>query len=229
MANLLKPDCINCLCKSSCFHELSDEELEFISKRRVEVTYKNKETICKQGAFAPHIMYLKEGLVKVYLEHQDRNLILCLEPPGTFLGLESLAQDKIFHYSCVTYKHSSFCLFEIDAFKELMERNAKFATRIYGELNERIVRVYDRMLTLTQKQVHGRVADILRCLSERIYKSNEFPMTLTRKDFSEITVMSVETLSRVFKELKDEGIVELEGKTVRILDVDKLHQISRTS
>lgn len=229
MANPLEPNCIDCACRSACFHELTREELEFISTKRIEVTYKKGETITKQGSFAPHILYLKEGLVKVYLEHQNRNLILCLEPPGTFLGLESLYQDKIFHFSCVTYQYSNFCLFEIDAFKQIMESNAKFATRIYAKLNERIVRVYDRMLTLTQKQVHGRVADILKCLSERIFFSNEFPMSLTRKDFSEITVMSVETLSRVFKELKDDGVIEIEGKNVKILDVEKLNQISRTS
>lgn len=229
MANLLEPNCLDCECKSICFQELSVEELEFLSKKRIEVTYKKGETIAKQGAFAPHILYVKEGLVKVYLEHQNRNLILCLEPPGTFLGLESLYQDKIFHFSAVTYDNSNMCLFEIDAFKHVMENNARFATRIYSQLNERIVRVYDRMLTLTQKQVHGRVADIFKCLSERIYKSNEFPMSLTRKDFSEITVMSVETLSRVFKELKDEGVIDIDGKNVKILDVDKLNQISRTS
>ena len=229
MANLHQPDCKNCTCKSECFKELSDFELDFIGAKRIEVEYKRGESICKQGAFAPHILYLKEGLVKVYLEYQGKNLILCLEPPGSFIGLESIYQNKIFHYSCVTYSNSKFCLFEIDAFKDLLESNARFSAKVYAALNERVVRVYDRMITLTQKQVYGRVADILRCLSERIYKSDVFPMTLSRKDFSEITVMSVESLSRVFKELKDAGVVELEGKTVRILDKEKLNHISKTS
>lgn len=49
-----------------CFDTLTDEEILFVDKNSVEVEYKRGEIICKQGAFASHIMIIKEGLAKIY-------------------------------------------------------------------------------------------------------------------------------------------------------------------
>ena len=51
-----------------CFDQLSEEEIAFVEENMVEVDYDKGETICKQGAFASHIMVLNEGLAKIYKE-----------------------------------------------------------------------------------------------------------------------------------------------------------------
>lgn len=223
------PSCIDCNCQSACFRELEPEELSLMNDNRLEVHYKKGESIAKQGTYSPHIMYIKRGLVKVILEHHNKNTILCIERAGTFLGLESLFGEKIFHYSVATYIDSEICLFEIDSFKRMCEENPKFSAKVIESLNERSVRVYDRLITLTQKQLHGKFADILLCLRDRIYFSNSYELDLSRKDLSEITTMSIESLSRVIKEFKEEGIIDIDGKKLTIKDIDRLKQISRTS
>ena len=64
--------------KCLCFDDLTPEEAELITENSMEVTFKKGETICKHGTIAPHIMYLKEGLAKVYLEGLNDSLILKL-------------------------------------------------------------------------------------------------------------------------------------------------------
>ena len=89
--------------------------------------------------------------------------------------------------------------------------------------------MYERIITLTQKQAPGRVADIFKCLAERIFECNEFTLPCPRKDFAEMATISVESLSRILKDFKDEGIAEIDGKQVRILDYAKLEMISNVS
>ena len=88
--------CKACTNKSSCFRKLTEEQLELIDKNRLEVSYKKGETILKQGSFASSILYLKKGLLKLYIEGKnDKNLIISIIPEGNLIGLPSLYGDSI--------------------------------------------------------------------------------------------------------------------------------------
>lgn len=218
--------CKDCACISSCFMSLFEEQNQLIQEKHKTVVYRKGEVICKQGVYASKILFLKEGMVKTYLEHPNKDVIFCIKPGNSFIGLEALFNERIYPYTCTTYEDSEFCMFEADMFEQMIEQNGKFAASIMQIMNLWSTRVYERILTLTQKQVAGKLADILLCLSERIYSSTEFVLTISRKDLSELTQLSQETLSRVIKEFKDEKIIAVDGKTFKILDMDKLKKFS---
>ena len=82
------------------------------------------------------------------------------------------------------------------------------------------------MACLTLKQLHGRFADLLLCLSLRIYKRKEFTIPLTKKDMASITNMSPESMSRVLKDFKKDKIIDLKGNKVSILNFEKIRHLS---
>lgn len=202
---------------------LNLESLEYI-----ELNYNKGEVLIKQGTIAPHILFLKKGLVKVYLEHHSRKQPLCIEKTG-FIGLESMYNDKYFQYSVSALVDSTVYLIELESFKKAIRENAFVGEAVIENINTRSMHLYERIITLTQKQAPGRVADIFKCLVERIFESNTFTLPCARKDFAEMATISVESLSRILKDFKDEGIVDIEGKTVRVLDLKKLDMISNVS
>ena len=218
--------CKECVSKSACFNELSENELIQIDKGRFEVTFKKGEIVCKQGMLASHLIYIKKGFVKLYIEGgNNKNIILTIEKDGYMIGLQSLFGNNVFHYTAVAYEDTTVCLFEMNVISEIIEQNSGFASKLIAKLNENTIRSYSRLFCLTQKQSSGRLADILLCLSDRLYKSNKFEMALSRKDLAEITVMSVESLSRVIKEFKDDGIIKLDGRKLEITDRERLERI----
>ncbi len=211
----------------NCFDELSEEEKKLIEENKVVVNYKKGETICKQGAFASHIIYLREGLCKVYLEGKDKNLILKISPSNKLIGLTSIYDgNNVFLYSASTYINSTVEMIDINLFKQLINQNPKFAFRIINILNENTVQTYGRFFCLTNKQLHGRVADIILCLADRIYKSQRFNLPLSRGDLAELTGMSTESVVRVIKDFKDEGYIIQDGKDFEIKNYGMLNKIS---
>jgi CRP/FNR family transcriptional regulator len=74
--------------------------------------------------------------------------------------------------------------------------------------------------------MNGRVAEAILYLSENIFKSNKFKMILTRKDLADYTGMSVMSVVRTLKKLKDEKIIEDEKGFLEIIDGKLLKQIS---
>jgi CRP-like cAMP-binding protein len=218
--------CIDCSCKSLPFKELTTEELIGINKNRVEVSFKKGETIIKQGALAGHLVYIKSGLVKIFREHSNEELILSLESRGKLIGMQALYYKNIYPYSVKAYDKTDVCLMDVKAVKSLIGKNAKFSAQLLNHINEEMLFSYDRMACLTMKQLNGRFADLLLCLSLRIYKRKEFSVPITKKDMATIMNMSQESMSRVIKEFTKDNIIKIKGNKISILDFEKIKHLS---
>ena len=213
--------------KCFCFEFLTNEEQELINNSSIDVRYKKGEVICKHGTFAPHVIYLKEGLAKVYLEGLNDSLILKIITSENIIGLSSISEgNNVFPYSAMTYVDSTASLIDINVFRKIINQNAKFASSIINTLCENTQQTFGRFFCLTHKQLYGRMADILLCLSERIFKDSYFELNLSRKELAELTGMSTESVIRMLKKFKDDGIIKLEGKAVNIANYDLLRKIS---
>ena len=213
--------------KCICFEMLSTEELDLINNSSIEVTYKKGEKICKQGTFIPHVILLTEGLAKVYLEFSNKPLILKVITPRNLIGLTSVFEgNNIFHYSSKAYIDSKAILIDINVFRKILSQNLKFANSIINILCENSIQTFNRFYSFTHKQLYGRMADILLCLSERIFKSKEFELNFSRKELSELMGMSTESVIRMLKKFREDGTIQIVDKKLRILDYDALMKIS---
>lgn len=207
---------------------LTEEELDFLNAKTLDVYYQKGEMICKQGTFASHVMILQEGLVKSFLEGNSDNLILQIFAPVNIIGLASLYEGtSVFHHSVQAYMDSRVSLVEISAVRQAIQTNAKFASKMISTLAEQKIITSGRFFCLTKKQTYGRLADVLICLANRIYKSHKFPLQLSRKDFAELSGMSVESIARIFTKFKADGLIELNNEYVEILDMEMLSLISQ--
>ncbi len=218
--------CVDCNCKSLPFTMLTVEELIQINKNRVEICFKKGETIIKQGALSGHIIYIKSGLVKVFREHGEDELVLSLESKGKMLGLQAMYSHNTYPYSITAYDDVTVCLLDSNSVRELISTNAKFSEKIITILNEDSLFSYKRMACLTLKQLHGRFADLLLCLSLRIYKRKEFKVPLSKKDMASIMNMSQESMSRVIKDFSKDKIIDMKGNKISILNFEKVRHLS---
>lgn len=212
-----------------CFDKLSVEQKEFLDANSVTIKYRKGEMICKQGGFVSHVMYMEKGLAKVFLESSSNSLVLRIIPDGNFLGLSSISEAySNFPYSAMAYVESEIRQIDVNAFRKLMEQNFEFTKEIIDILSANSLQIYGRFFCLTYKQAFGRLADILLCLSDRIFKTAEFDLPLSRKELAELSGMSPETVIRMLKEFNEEGIIKMNGKAIEVIDYERLKQISDT-
>jgi CRP/FNR family transcriptional regulator len=209
-----------------CFDALTPEQLELLEKKQVTVEYNKGEIIAKHGAFASHVIFLCEGLVKVYLEHGSQKLILKIISPGNLIGLSSLSEgEEVFQYSAAAYQTSIAKLIDISTFKYLIRENGHFASKVISILGENSNQINNRFFCLTQRQSYGRLADLLLCLAGRVFKAEQFELDLTRKELAELAGMSTENVIRILKKFQDEKLIIMKGKNIKLQDVDALQRI----
>jgi len=211
-----------------CFTKLSEEEKDILETKSVNVRYKKGETILKQGSFASHIMYIVSGLAKIFIEGQGNLLVLKIVPSGNLVGLTSLNEgNNTFQYSAMAYVDTEIKQIDIQYFRQLLAQNAAFAKEVINILNMNSIQINSRFFCLTYKQSYGRMADILLCLAERIFKNHEFELPLNRKEIAELSGMSTETVVRLLKKFKEEKLIETSNKYLKIIDFDRLRMISQ--
>jgi len=82
------------------------------------------------------------------------------------------------------------------------------------------------MLSLTQKRMHGRLAETILMFADEIFESDEFEMLLSRQELGDMTNMAKESVVRILKEFESEGIIDAGCPRMRIFDKDRLRMIS---
>ncbi|MFC2106835.1 Crp/Fnr family transcriptional regulator [Bacteroidota bacterium] len=212
-----------------CFEKLTNDERKLVEDNSVIIKYKKKEIICKQGGFVSHVMYVKKGLVKVYLDSGQNSLVLKIIPECNLVGLSSVSEEyTTYNYSVMAYIDTEIQQIDLNVFRQLLSQNASFSKEVINIFSISSAQVYGRFFCLTHKQAYGRLADILLCLSDRIFKKSEFHLPLSRQDLADLSGMSSETVIRILKKFNDEGLIRMDGKSLEIINYEKLQQISET-
>ena len=215
-----RADIFDCLCQA---------ELDSIDARRIEVHFKAGELIFKQGTPNLHFLCLTSGMVKLYIEGFDnKNLVIGLVKPVEYILGPGIYVDSKHHYSAMAIEDSTACLVEAGIFKTLIRTNPDFAEAFIRKVSLLSILNFEQAISLTQKQMPGRIADVLIYLREKVYDSNPFLTTLSRQDLADMSGMSKESAIRILKDFKDEGIIRVDGNNIEILNEEQLHNISQT-
>ncbi len=221
-------NCIDCKNSSKCFRYLFPDELEFINSKKTQITYLKGETIFKQGAFAPYILYVVEGLVMVFLQTgKIRQLNIRLAKQGDFMAFSSIFGDNVYNYSAVALKDSTICMIEKTALKQLLLKNPDFAMRITSRNCQNEGRYLDIIQNISYKQMRGKLASALLYLSsDEFLKENIFNY-LSRQDIADFASITIESTVKFLKEFEQEKILKLNGRDVKIIDMERLNDIGR--
>lgn len=214
--------------ESKLFSLLTVEQKQRISDNSTHLRYKKGETICKQGAFANHIMVITEGLAKTYLEGaNDKNLIIDILKPVSWIGLSSTYNENTYNFTAATIIDSSICFIEKTVFTDILLENNEFSNDIIGKLCRSSKHFFNKITSLGNKQLHGRFADALLYLSQKVAKSPTIELSITRKEIGELAGISTESAIRLLSELNHDGIIQLDGKVITILKENLLEKLSK--
>lgn len=203
-------------------------KMEVLRESKTRVSYLKGENIFKQGAFAPYVIYIVEGLVKVYLQTgYEKQINISLAKTGDFLAFSSIFGENIHTYSAQALKDSEICMFEKESLKDILLNNPQYALEITSQnfSNER--RLFEVIKNVSYKQMRGKLASSLLYLSQEAFLKENIFEFLTRHDIADFASISTESAIKFLKEFEKEEILQLDKKDIIILDPEKLENISR--
>jgi CRP/FNR family transcriptional regulator, anaerobic regulatory protein len=100
-------------------------------------------------------------------------------------------------------------------------------------LASKIERGNEHMIMLGTMHMEQRVATFLLDLSERYgrfgYSRSQFMFRMTRQEIGSYLGLQLETVSRTLSHMQRQGVIQLQGKSIALLDFPALWRISGTS
>ena len=139
-----------------------------------------------------------------------------------------MLNDGINIFSIIAIEDCDVCLINIDILKSFIIKNGQLSLKMLEFLSMMFKDSIFNFISLAHKQVNGRIADILIYLSKTIYQSNNFVLTLSRREIAEFAGCSQENVIHTLSRFHKDGIIKSEGKNIEILHWDTLMKISQT-
>jgi len=222
----MKIACKNCVIKSKAVLHLNKKQIEKLSFNCALTKFRKNDSLIKQGVLSTNILYLRNGLAKVHITGPCYEQIVRIVKAPCFLGLPTTIGEKINQYSVTAISEAEVCFINIETFHTLLKENFDFANEIIIDLCRNEIEIFYRCANRTQKQMRGRIADVLLELSDRIYSSDTFVIPLTQSDFGNLVDSSRESISLVLGEFEKDKIIRYSKKQIQILNKNTLKLIS---
>ncbi len=220
-------NCQNCELKTIFFENVNGEELDNICKYKAEKSYRKGDIIVGEGEEIKEFMYLKEGLVKIFKKRDDKHTqIISISKPMDFVSLLTVFSDSSYHYSISALEDSTICSINIPVIKLMVKNNGKFALNMLDRMSRASDGIIKIRFDLSQKNLRGRIAYILLYFSELIYKNHIFELPLSRKEIAELIDMTIENVIRIFSEFRKDKIININGKSIEIVNFNLLRKLS---
>ena len=161
-------------------------QMDILQKYKTRVSYLKGENIFKQGAFAPYVIYVVEGLVKVYLQTGfDKQINISLAKSGDFLAFSSIFGENIHTYSTQALKDSEICMIEKESLKEFLLKNPQFALELTSKNYRNEKHLFEIIKNVSYKQMRGKLASSLLYLSQDEFIKEDVFRFLTRQDIAD--------------------------------------------
>ncbi len=219
------------------FSGLDDAELESLAKIVRIKTFNKGDIIFFDTEPYLGFYITVTGLVKIYKISKDgKEHILHLIPAyNTFAEVplfENLNEvfEESFRYpanSMALEDDTRVILVPARQFRELLESDRHICIKMVSALAKRLRHLNHHIEDLTLKDVAKRVAGYILSEQKTSENKEQVSLNISKNDLAAYLGTIPETLSRTLKKLQDEDMIEVDGKIIKICDLDKLKDFTR--
>ena len=224
----LKAACSQCNLRELCLpFGLSDSEIDrldnLVSARR---KLKRGQHLYRAGEPFEAIYAVKSGFFKTDVLTEDgRDQVTGFQMAGEILGMDGISSEA---HTCnaVALEDSEVCLIPFAELESLSSEIRTLQSHFHKVMSREIVRDHGVMMLLGSMRAEERLATFLLNLSQRFtargYSPAEFHLRMTREEIGSYLGLKLETVSRAFSRFQEEGLISVQQKHIRILNIPGL-------
>jgi CRP-like cAMP-binding protein len=215
---------------SSIFKGLNQIDKDELIHQHTLAIIKKGQYLFKEGEKPHGLICLASGKVKVFKDGvSGRCQILKLVRQQGFIGYKALFSDIPWSVSAIAIEDSAICIFEKNSFIMILKKNPDFSIKLLKVIADELGFSNNRTVSLTQKHIRGRLAEsilILRDIYGYEADGKTVRVSLSREDIANLSNMTTSNAIRTLSNLAAEGIIEITGRMISILDSTQLERIS---
>jgi CRP/FNR family transcriptional regulator len=212
---------------SFIFQGLTEAQIEELTTICAEWDYPKGATVFLEGDRARGFYLVASGLVKIFkLAFDGKEQILHIFGPGEVFGEVPVFVGGNYPANAVTLEASRIVFFPKDEFLSLIGREPQIALNMLADMSLRLKRFTHLIENLSLKEVPSRLAAYILFLLEDKRGEAEVRLQISKGHLASVLGTIPETLSRIFNRLTSEGVIEVKGRNIVVLNRARLEQIA---
>jgi CRP/FNR family transcriptional regulator len=220
-------DFMSTMGQSSLFRGLPEGELRQLERISEVREYEKGDILFHEGAEGTGFYVVADGRVKVYkMSFDGREQILHILGPGDPLGEVPVFAGTTYPANAQAMGKAGLYFFPRKKLIELYRESPSLAMNMLAVLSRRLREFTVLIENLSLKEIPQRLATYLVHQQSLKPISARVKLNVTKGVLSNILGTSQETLSRVLGKMSQEGIVEVQGKEISILDMDRIRSLA---
>ncbi len=227
----LKAACNDCSLRDLCLPlglgESDMRELDGAVRSRRKL--KKGEMLYRVGDPFRALFAIRSGSTKTCQIAADGSVqITGFHLPGELLGVDAISSDK---HPCdvMALENSEFCELPFDKLEILAHNIPGLQHQLFRLMSREIMEEEAQLLMLGRMKAEERLAAFLVSISKRYQRLGYSPVDLrlpmSRQDLGDYLGLALETVSRLFSRFQEEALIEVQGRSVKLLSLDRLRQV----
>src|SRR5450759_331088 len=215
---------------SSIFKGLNQKDKETLVHHHTLTVFKKGQFLFKEGDKTHGLICLASGKVKVFKDGVGgRGQILKMVRHQEFIGYKTLFSDNLWSVSAIAIEDSAICIFEKSSFIRILKKNPDLSMKFIKVIADELWFSNNRTVSLTQKHVRGRLAESILILRDTYgfeADGKTIRISLSREDIANLSNLTTSNAIRTLSNLASEGIIEITGRRISIIDSNQIELIS---
>ncbi|WP_321917319.1 MULTISPECIES: helix-turn-helix domain-containing protein [unclassified Paraburkholderia] len=172
---------------------------------------------------------VRTGSFKTVVMHRDgREQVTGFQIPGEPLGLDGVCSGT-HRCDAIALEDSTVCIMPFGQLETFCRESRRMQRHLYRLMSGEIVRESRLMMLLGTMTAEQRLAAFLLDLAARFqargYSGAQLNLKMSREEIGCFLGLKLETVSRMFSRFQREGLVEPNGKQIRLVDLEGLARV----
>lgn len=227
---MVKHDLVKLWDVSPLWETLTEEERMLVEQNITTHVFRKNEIIHHEGDMPTHIMVLITGKIKLFKEGAGRSQIIRMQKPYDLFAYRAVIAGDRYNTTVSALETSIVYMLRKDLFLRLLQQNNRFCFRCIVTMSHELGNSDTRTVTLTQKHIRGRLAEALLSLKKTYGVEGDgatISMYLSREDLANLSNMTTSNAIRTLAGFVNDELISVDGRKIKILDLDGLVRVSR--
>jgi len=224
------PFCDNCPIKvSSIFKDLTQEQLDTVHLGKGCSLYKRGNIIYHEGHRISGFYCIQSGVIKVYKTGIDgKEQIIRFAKPGDIIGFRSVLSKELACTTAKVIEDSVLCFIPSENLFQLVRENPSFSMQLMQLTCRELGEANNFITDIAQKTVRERLAEVLLILMDTfgLDSAKVLQISLTREEMANMVGTATESVIRLLSEFKLDGLIDLHGRKISLIDLPGLRKIA---
>lgn len=189
-------------------------------------TYKKGETIYGKGDHSNSMFLILKGVVKTHtMDANAKELITGLYKADDFLGFTSFDDNIPYNETATAVEETEIVGISKKYVKDILKKSQDVSLELMNLLTDNLSEVKLQLVKMAYSSVRKKTASTILQFVDIMSNKPEAPLRISRNDLATTAGIATESLIRTLSDFKKDGLIEIEGRDIHIIDLESLREI----